>query len=516
MDRAALTAPLPRERRDRRLSLDGRWLVELEPGRAAVPIKVPFTFEAPLSGIGLGAEVHERLRYRRTFRVPEAWRGEHVLLRFAGVDWHAIVRVDGRVVGEHRGGYAHFSFDLGPVDPTVDHELEVDVHDPADGAQPRGKQRGSGGIWYTRATGIWRPVWLEAAPPAHIEAFDLEARPDGRLSVTVTTSAPTEVRVQVGDVDAAVPPGGTTIDVPRAPVWSPELPALVDVTLATASGDVVRSYVAFRTVERLGRRLLVNGEPRFLCGVLDQAYWPDGVYTAPDDDALRVDVEAVKHLGFDLARMHVKVADPRWYAWCDTLGVLVAQDIPSPLRLDTDDARSGFLGEVDEILTQLRGHPCVVMWIAINEDWGEPPADFQRRVTERIAEVDPSRLVVDASGWNHRGDGDLVDVHDYGDDLARHAPAGDLPLWVGECGGVSLVVAGDEDFAYKHVADGAALADAYERHVTSLGDVAGFVWTQLADVEGELNGLLGHDRIPKVAPEAIRRVNDAARARRQA
>lgn len=516
MDRTALSAPLPRERRARRVSLDGPWLVELEPGGTAVPIDVPFTFEAPLSGLGLGAEVHEHVRYRRRFRVPDDWRGEHVLLRFAGVDWQATVRVDGRVAGRHQGGYTHFSFDLGPLDPAVDHELEVDAYDPADGPQPRGKQRGSGGIWYTRATGIWRPVWLEAAPPAHIVTFDLRAQADGCLSVAAATSAATEVRVRVGEIDAVVPPGGTTIDIPGAPVWTPEQPELVDVTLSTASGDVVHSYVAFRTVERRGHRLLLNGEPRFLCGVLDQAYWPDGVYTAPSDDALRADVEAVKSLGFDLARMHVKVADPRWYAWCDVLGVLVAQDVPSPLRLDTEDARHGFLHEVDEIVAQLGGHPSIVMWIAINEDWGEPTADFQQRVTERIRQADPSRLVIDASGWHHRGGGDLVDVHDYGDDLARHAPAGDLPVWVGECGGVSLVVAGDEDFAYKHVADGAALAAAYERYLATLGDVAGFVWTQLTDVEGELNGLLGHDRSPKVAPEAIRRANDAARARRQA
>jgi beta-galactosidase/beta-glucuronidase len=515
VDRAALSAPLPRERRERRASLDGSWLVELEPGGEAKPIEVPFTFEAPLSGLGLGAEVHERIRYRRSFRVPDAWRGEHVLLRFAGVDWQATVRVDGRDVGRHRGGYTHFSFDLGPLDPGLEHEVEVDVYDPADGPQPRGKQRGSGGIWYTRATGIWRTVWLEAVPPAHIETFDLQARADGRLSVGATTSAATEVRVRVGDVDVPVPPGGTTIDVPGAPLWSPESPELVDVTLSTASGDVVHSYVAFRTVERRGHRLLLNGEPRFLCGVLDQAYWPDGIYTAPSADALRADVEAVKRLGFDLARMHVKVADPRWYAWCDVLGVLVAQDVPSPLRLDTEEARSDFLHEVEEIVAQVGGHPCVVLWIAFNEDWGEPPADFQRHVTERIRQIDPSRLVVDASGWHHRGDGDLVDVHDYGDDLARHEPAGDLPVWVGECGGVSLVVAGDEDFAYKHVADGASLASAYADHVATLGNVAGFVWTQLTDVEGELNGLLGHDRAPKVAPEAIRRVNDAARAARR-
>lgn len=495
MDLDALSAPLPRERRERRLSLDGEWEVELAPGEPR-PIVVPFSFESALSGIGLPAEVHERIRYRRTFRVPDAWAGEHVLLRFGAVDWHARVRVDGAVVGEHRGGYTHFTIDLGPLDG--EHELAVEVHDPADGPQPRGKQRGSGGIWYARTTGIWRPVWLEAAPAAHITSFVLDPRGDGTVASRVETSAPTEVTVELARTDA--------------PQWSPERPELVDAVLRTSSGDVVNSYVAFRTVERTENELLLNGEPLHFCGVLDQGYWPGGGYTAPDGDALRADVEAAKALGFDLARMHVKVADPRWYGWCDALGLLVLQDVPSPLRLNTEDARAGFVREVDEIVDQVRGYPSVIGWVAFNEDWGEPGEAFQLELARHIRSRDPSRLVVDASGWVHRGETDLVDVHDYSEDLSRHR-SGKLPLVVGECGGISLVVGGEEDFAYRHVADGEELAAGYARLVEGLDDVAGFVWTQLTDVEGELNGLLGHDRRPK-APVAIRAANESFRIRR--
>jgi hypothetical protein len=208
--------------------------------------------------------------------------------------------------------------------------------------------------------------------------------------------------------------------------------------------------------------------------------------------------------------MHVKVADPRWYSWCDALGLLVLQDVPSPLRLDTEDARAGFVREVDEIVDQLRGHPSVVGWIAFNEDWGEPGEAFQLEMARRLRERDPSRLVVDASGWFHRGETDVVDVHDYGTDLSRHR-SGELPLVVGECGGVSLVVGGDEDFAYRHVSSGRELAAEYARLVGGLGEAAGFVWTQLTDVEGELNGLLGHDRRPKPRVEQIRAANDAFR-----
>jgi hypothetical protein len=181
----------------------------------------------------------------------------------------------------------------------------------------------------------------------------------------------------------------------------------------------------------------------------------------------------------------VKVADARWYAWCDRLGLLVAQDIPSSHDLSTDEWRENFAREAAEIVAQLRGHPCVVMWILFNEDWGEPPPDFQRRVVRETRAADPSRLVVDASGWKQLDDTDLRDVHDYGDDLSAHVSAPDLPLWIGECGGVSLPAREE-------------LRAERERLVGTLGDVAGFVWTQLADVEEERNGLLRADRVPKL------------------
>jgi hypothetical protein len=420
-----------------RVELDGEWMIEL--GAETLPIVVPFTFEAPLSGIGRGDEIHERVRYRRAFAVPEDWRAKVVLLHFGGVDWRATVSVDGAEVGSHTGGYTHFSFDLGRLEG--EHELVVDVEDPVDGYQLRGKQRGRGGIWYTRATGIWQPVWLEAV--------------------------------------TEMPPAVAAEPLPR------------------------------QTIEARDGRVHLDGRPRRLAGVLDQAYWPDGVYTAPSNQALRADVEAAQAFGFDLARMHVKVADARWYEWCDRLGLLVAQDIPSPLRLDSEAARTNFVRELDEIVAQLRRHPCIVMWVLFNEDWGEPPEEFQREVVRHVRALDATRLVIDASGWAHRGDSDVVDVHDYGDDLSGHAS-----VWVGECGGVSLVVDGHEDFAYKHVSSGDELAHEYARLVGTLGDVPGFVWTQLADVEGELNGLLTHDRRPKVDPAKIRLVNERFREER--
>jgi hypothetical protein len=425
------------------LSLDGTWEVQLEPGADWREIRVPFTFEAPLSGIGAADEVHERLRYRRVFRMPDDWQGRTVL-RFGAVDWQARVSLDGRLLGEHEGGYTQFSFEAGRLRSGSEHELVVDVFDPADDwfGQPKGKQRGSHEIWYTRTTGIWRGVSVEAVP--------MRRRTHAYACV----------------------------------------PMRMDVR---------------------GRQVLMDGEPLRIAGVLDQGFWPDGVYTPPSDDALRADVEAVKAMGFNLVRKHVKVEDPRWYEWCDRLGLLVAQDMPSSHDLSTELARERFLREWLEIVRELRAHPCIVMWIPFNENWGEPPPDFQREVVRATRAADPARLVVDASGWNQLEDTDLVDVHDYGAELTKHRGArGDRPLWFGECGGISLVVDGKPDFAYRDVPSAGELVDGFRRIVEQVpDDVAGFVWTQLTDVEGELNGLLMPDRTPKVDPARIREINEA-------
>jgi beta-galactosidase/beta-glucuronidase len=481
-----LDHPLPQAARDLWHSLDGAWEIQLS-GSAWRPIRVPFPFEAPLSGIGAGGEVHERVRYRRTFEVP--WRGRRTLLRFGAVDWRADAHVDGRPVGTHEGGYAHFTCDLGRLDGGA-HELVVDVFDPADDSfgQAKGKQRGSHGIWFTRTTGIWRSVWLEAVPDEYI-----------------TDLSSPDVDVRVLGLDGEPRP------------WSPDDPFLYDVELRLGD-DVVRSYTGFRTIERRGRELLLNREPLRVRGVLDQGFWPDGVYTAPTPGALRADVEAAKAMGFNLARKHVKVEDPRWYAWCDRLGLLVAQDMPSSHDLSREEARRRFTREWLEIVDQLRGHPSIVMWIPINEDWGEPPPDYQRDLVAETRRADPTRLVVDASGWKQQLDvTDLVDVHDYGAELTKHLAhaGGNLPVWIGECGGISLAVDGharDADFSYRDAATGEELVQGYRRVVEQVPDgVCGFVWTQLSDVEGELNGLLTYDRLPKVPFDAIRATNEAFR-----
>lgn len=416
------------------------------------------------------------------FRVPNDWR-ERTLIRFGAVDWRATVYLDGELLGTHEGGYSHFAFDAGALEPGSEHELRVDVFDPDDDAfgQPKGKQRGSHGIWYTRTYGPWRPVWIEAVPNDYICDVTLDIDPRG------------VVRWH----------GETVLLVDEPRLWSPEDPHLYDVELRLGA-DVVRSYVGFRSIERRGRDLYLNGEKLRIAGVLDQGFWPETVYSATGEQ-LRADVEAAKQLGFNLARKHVKVEDPRWYAWCDRLGLLVAQDMPSSHDLSTELARGRLEHEWLEILEQLRAHPSIIVWIPINEDWGKPPPEFQHALVRATRSADPTRLIVDASGWKQLEDTDLVDVHDYGAELTMHAgKREDIPLWFGELGGLSL---GTGDFVYRHVDD---LAEGYRRIVEQIpAEAAGFCWTQLADVEQEQNGLLTADRTPKVDPTAIRAVNEA-------
>jgi beta-galactosidase/beta-glucuronidase len=414
----------------------------------------------------------ESARIEIPFRVPDEWQ-ERTLVRFGAVDWRATVKLDGVALGTHEGGYTHFTFDAGRLEPGSEHVLVVDAWDPHDDAfgHAKGKQRGSHDIWYTRTTGAWRPVWIEGVPDVYIR--DPQALLDA-------------------------------IEIENPHLWSPADPFLYDVDLRLGD-DVVHSYKGFRTIEARGRELFLNGERIRLAGVLDQGFWPDTVYAATDEQ-LRFDVDAAKEAGFNLARKHVKIEDPRWYAHCDRAGLLVAQDMPSSHSLATQEARDRFTREWLEAVEQLRNHPSVIMWIPINEDWGEPSPEFQRALVRTTRAADPTRLVVDASGWKQLDDTDLVDVHDYGAELKEHVRKrrDDIPLWIGELGGLSL---GTGEFVYRHVDD---LADGYRRVIEQIpDDVAGFCWTQLTDVEQEQNGLLTYDRTWKTDPAAIRAVNEA-------
>ena len=552
-DRASLTrwgrdldreAPLPAYPRptlvrQRWHSLNGPWQFEVAREGQPPPfgrdlestILVPFAPEAPLSGVG---KHHPRFWYRRTFRVPTGWRRDRILLQFGADDWEAEVWVNGRRLALHRGGYDPFSVDItAALLPVPDQELIVRVFDPTDrGEQMRGKQvLDPGGIWYSPVSGIWQTVWIEPVPRRGIDALYIEPDLDrGEVGVRVEGIDPlggdrveVEVRERGGLITARRGGVGELLvaPIPSPRAWSPEDPFLYDlrVTRTGADGRVlerVESYFALRKVERsVGEdgkaRILLNGKPRFLRGVLDQGWWPDGLYTAPSDEALRFDVATAKAMGFDLIRKHVKVEPERWYAWCDRLGVLVWQDIPNGAAR-SGEGRRQFEEELDAIVAARRFHPSIIGWVLFNEGWGQYDTP---RLCEHLAGLDPTRLVTCASGWTDAPVGDVIDVHHYPGPVAPRDPGERIPV-LGEFGGISWPVPGHSPvgaWGYQGVRDAQELSFAYEdlqRELVPLKEagLGAAIYTQLSDVESEANGLVTYDReVIKVAPAEIARMN---------
>lgn len=499
----------------------------------ALPLRilVPFTFEAALSGIGKGQEVHERVWYRRTFDVPHSWRGRRVRLNFGACDWETTAWVNGRKVGRHQGGYAPFTFDItDALREDGGQELVVAVYDPADpkqGAfQPKGKQLGSHGIWYTRTTGIWQSVWLEPVHPAALDVAWIQSRVEPatrrgdltvafrsggtarKLELTLSRDGKRVLRREWElPREEGSEPATVTVPVAECDLWSPEHPALYDLKLRVKQGgkdvDEVTSYCAFRRYEVKDGRLTLNGEPYFLRGVLDQGYWPDGILTPPTDEAIRSDVEMTKKLGFNMARKHVKVEDPRWYYWCDRLGLAVWQDMPSSHNLGSSEAKANFREEWQAAIRTTGSYPCVLHWIPFNENWGNP-GPFQDEIVTFTRTLDASRPITDASGWTQRGLTDVIDAHDYGNNLVAQGVTSPVkPKVVGEYGGIALPVPGHtwtSGWGYQLARDPAGLLRRVRFQTTQLfqaPNLSGFVYTQLTDVEQELNGLLTYDRQPK-------------------
>lgn len=494
-------------------------------------ILVPFTFEAALSGIGKGKEIHERVWYRRMFTIPKTWDDKNIRLNFGAVDWQTTVYVNGKQVGTHTGGYAPFSFDItDALKSGQSQEIVVSVYDPADpkkaGYQPKGKQLGSESIWYTRTTGIWQTVWVEPVDKLHVVGIETDAVPTesggGDVTLTPTLSgtlaedATLEMQIsRNGKSQASVPVmlasklerPAVRFSLANPVLWSPENPALYDVTLTLKQDgkivDEVKSYTAFRSVGIKDGRLTLNGKPIFYRGVLDQGYWPDGILTPPSDAAIKADVELVKKLGFNMARKHVKVDDPRWYYWCDKLGLLVWQDMPSSHNLSTQEAQDNFVHEWKEAMATTRNYPSVVHWIPFNENWGNPQ-EFQDSVVTLTRQIDPSRPITDASGWTQRGLTDVIDAHDYSNNLKVQGVRNPVkPKVVGEYGGIALPIQGhtwSSGWGYQSVRDAEGLIKRVRYQTSQLFEaenLSGFVYTQLTDVEQELNGLVTYDRLPK-------------------
>jgi len=531
--------PRPQMVRGDWANLNGLWDYAIRPVKADKPaefdgkILVPFAVESALSGVGKRVGASKRLWYRRTFEVPATWAGRRVLMHFGAVDWDARVSVNGKAVGSHKGGYDAFAFDVtDALKPGGRQEVVVSVFDPTKaGSQPRGKQVDEPkGIWYTPVTGIWQTVWLEPVTSESIEGMTLVPDIDrGVVSVTVRqrgkrAGCTVEVVAYEGKGQGAkaTGPTGTPFELKLSGVrlWSPDSPFLygLSVTLLREGKPVdgVQSYFGMRKIA-LGKdasgitRIMFNNKPLFQYGPLDQGWWPDGLYTAPSDEALYHDLAVTKKLGFNMVRKHVKVEPARWYHHCDKLGLIVWQDMPSgdkhaPWPRDgqeitrTEESSEQFGRELEALVRTHINCPSIAVWVPFNEAWGQFKTAHWAKV---VKDLDPSRLVIAASGGNDFAAGDIRDIHDYpGPDQPPAVAARAAVL--GEFGGLGLALKGhlwqeDENWGYRSYKDKAALAKAYERLMVKLrpmieSRLSAAVYTQTTDVEVEVNGLMTYDR----------------------
>ncbi|MGW4063653.1 LamG-like jellyroll fold domain-containing protein [Amycolatopsis sp. NPDC004747] len=536
--------PRPQLTRAKWQNLNGVWeFASAKPGEAAPVgrtlgerILVPYPVESALSGIMR----HEtNMWYRRTFQLPRDWRGQRILLHFQAVDYDATVIVNGKTVGRHTGGYDAWSVDVTDALTTArDQELVVGVADPNDqGGQPLGKQRGPGdGIFYTPSSGIWQTVWMEPVASSRIDRLDIT--PDlGSVTVTAVVGGPVKQRVEAVAYDHGRPVGRVSGDankplqlkVDRPHLWSPDDPFLYDLRVKLVpSGDEVGSYFGLRTIG-LGKtadgkqRMLLNGKFVMQVGPLDQGFWPDGIYTAPTDAALKFDLEQEKALGFNMVRKHIKVEPDRWYYYADKLGLMVWQDMPA-MKDDVEPSaasRVTFESELKRMIDQHRSFPSIVSWVPFNEGWGDYEVG---RIADLVKSWDPTRLVNAESGVNccrsepDSGRGDVYDDHSY-TGPGTPMQTGPRAAVDGEYGGLGLKVAGHEfdaagSFAYEMEPDSATLTRRYGELqqrlllVAQRCGVSAGVYTQTTDVEKEVNGFFTYDRqVKKMDFAAVRAAN---------
>lgn len=528
--------PRPQMTRERWQNLNGLWDygwtnadAEQAPAAWSGKILVPFPIESALSGVGKPSEPNKRLWYRRTFTIPAKWNNQRVLLHFGAVNYDSAIWVNGRRIGAHRGGYNSFHFDITDALKTGENELIVSAWNPLwaddERGQVLGKQRiRPEGIFYTAATGIWQTVWLEPVPAAHITRLMITPDIDNEtVRVGVQMAGSTEgVRIEAtafrgnDQIANAEGPLANAIPLPvhRQHLWTPDDPYLYNLRVSLTRGgkpiDTVDSYFAMRKIS-LGKdeqgqtRIFLNNKFVFQVGALDQGYWPDGIYTAPTDAALRYDIEIAKKLGYNLLRKHAKVEPDRWYWWTDKLGMLVWQDMPQAFsgKNDalTDEAKRQWEAEWREEIAMLYSHPSIVVWTPFNEGWGQHDTE---KIVALTKQLDPSRLVNNASGWTDKGVGDINDRHDYpGPGSSKPEPT--RAAVNGEFGGVTMRVPGhvwttNEVFGYGSVLTEARLVT--KRYQTLLKRAyalrdegcSAVVYTQITDVEQEINGILTYDR----------------------
>jgi hypothetical protein len=540
--------PRPQLIRSDWLNLNGEWQLAITEKREIPPtsfpdkILVPFPMESQLGGLGRTLSSSQRAWYQRKFEIDPSWKDQKLLLHFGAVDWHAEVWVNGVRAGEHRGGYDPFTFDITDlVKFGEDNVLVLGVSDPSDsGTQPLGKQRRvPKGIWYTPVSGIWQTVWLEPVPTSYVSGLKITPNyEDSTVTIVVNVEGATPnavVTLKAKNrnmvVSSAQKPAGEPIvlKIADARPWSPSDPFLYDLEIEVVddkgTSDQVTSYFGMRSIklgpDRNGQiRMLLNGEPLFQFGPLDQGYWPDGLYTAPSDEALRYDLEVTKRLGFNMVRKHVKVEPARWYYWCDRLGLLVWQDMPNggehaPWPADglevqrSAESATQYRKELKAMVDALGNFPSIVVWVPFNEAWGQFDTES---VTDWLQEYDPTRLIISASGGNDFGCGHINDDHFYPGPGGPPAER-DRAAVLGEFGGLGLPVPGhtwqqEQNWGYRSFQTRAQLTSAYEDVIAKLrplveSHLSAAVYTQTTDVEIEVNGLMTYDREIIKADESV-------------
>ncbi len=527
--------PRPTMVREKWQNLNGLWdysITGLDPATSDKwdgKILVPFPVESALSGVGRVLQPDQVLHYRREVSIPSDWKGQRILIHFGAVDWKCKVSVNKKLVGEHQGGYDPLSFDITDAIKGGPNELMVTVIDPTDtGGQPRGKQwLKPGGIWYTQTSGIWQTVWMEPVPAASLSGLKIQADASTGVvkvipSIRGEGAAQLEAVIDGAAVSSNRAAEGVGVGITKPRVWSPEDPFLYNVEVRLKRDgkviDSVKSYFAFRDT-KVGKddkginRLLFNGKPVFQYGPLDQGFWPDGLYTPPTDEAMKFDIEAAKKMGCNMLRKHVKVESERFYYWCDKLGIMVWQDMPSPFFAHQDfkqklpeistEWKQNFETEMHRMIDALCSHPSIVMWVPFNEGWGQNDLEWSRSIALKVKEWDPTRPVNNATGWTDMKVCDTIDIHVYpGPGMAPVEPSRASVL--GEFGGLGLPLEGHtwitkNNWGYVTYRNKEELTDAYVGLMKQMPLLIGqglsaAVYTQTTDVEIECNGWLTYDR----------------------
>ena len=540
------TYPRPQMVREKWLCLNGEW--DFSAGGETTVIRVPFCPESLLSGAGRSMEYGQEMTYRRSFELPAGWAGLHVLLHIGAVSRESEVRINGKKAATGSEGYFPVSADITEFLRPDTNEITVLCTHDLSRRHLWGKQKKDrGGMWYTPVSGIWQTVWLEAVPENHIRSLDIRT---GENYAEITAEGVKDGTVILEGTEYPLRGGTVRIGIPDPELWSPDHPRLYRFTV-TSGEDRVESYFALRTlsVTPIGNkpRLCLNGKPFFFHGLLDQGYWSDGIYTPAEAAEYERDILAMKELGFNTLRKHIKIEPEQFYYDCDRLGMIVFQDMVNcgeysflkdtilptlhfAKKSDRDlhrdpETRQNFLRGMDETVRLLRNHPCICLWTIFNEGWGQFRAD---EAYERLKALDPTRFIDSTSGWFHQEKSDVDSLHIYFQEL--HTGKEDKPQLLSEFGGWSFKIPEhsyntEKTYGYRKYTDREAfvrdLRDLYLKQVLPLiaEGLCGAIYTQVSDVEDETNGLLTCDRKEaKITPEEFRDVSEAllAEAAKQA